>query len=225
MAASLWKGLVVGVFAAFALVGCATEVPDEDVDDGESVGTTDDELRSSPLDDKDMVEIPKPEGMPDAWKQPKSTGRFEQGGKCGPTALANMLRLHDIELSPEEADKAGVRWVVGTLQWQIDSYLKRNHRELGCRTSYPWNGAKALRNEIAAGRPVMVWYNTDGALTSHWVVAVGIRGSGSNEKVIVMSWGKYYEIPMKKLDDASKWVYGLRHPTVICSATTDNVVR
>ena len=33
------------------------------------------------------------------------------------------------------------------------------------------------------------------------------------------------EIPMKKLDDASKWVYGLRHPTVICEKKTDKIVR
>lgn len=214
-----------GALTALTLAACATETPSENVDDGDSVGATDDELRSAPLNDQDMVAIPTPEGLPEPWDQPDSSGWFGARGKCGPTAMANMLRLHGVELSPDEADKAGVHWLVGTLTWQINSYLKQNHPELQCRTSFPWNGAKALRGQLDEGRPVMVWFNTAGGWSSHWVTAVGHHGSGDAEKVIVMSWGRYYEIPMKKLDDSSKWVYGLRHPTVICEAQTGNVVR
>lgn len=223
MRARLLKRLFPVGLTALVLMACAAEPAEEPVDDGEAVGTTDDELRSAPLNDKDMVAIETPAGMPTPWEQPDSVGWFDERGKCGPTAMSNVLRLHGIELSPDDADKAGVHWYVGTLQWQIDWYLKRNYPDLDCKVSYPWNGAKALRGQLDAGKPVMVWFNTDGGWTSHWIVAVGHRGSGDAEKVVVMSWGKYYEIPMKKLDDASKWVYGLRHPTVICGKSTKNV--
>lgn len=221
MNASLLKGLVSAALAALVLSACATET---EQDDASSTDSTDDELRSAPLNDKDMVEIGTPPGMPTPWKQPDSDGWFGERGKCGPTALANDLKLYGIELSPEQADDAGVHWYVGTLQFQIDGYMEKQHPELGCRASYPWDGAKALRGQLDGGHPVMVWFNTDGGLQSHWVVAVGHHGAGADEKVIVMSWGRYYEIPMQKLDDASKWVYGLRHPTVICSKTTDKIV-
>lgn len=220
MAASLLKGFMVAAFAALALTACATE---EESD--EEFETTNDELRSQPLNDTDMVAIATPKDMPTPWKQPESEGRFDQRGKCGPTALANELRLFGIEKSPEDLDDDGVHFAIGTLQWQIEGWLKKNHPELGCKISYPWDGANALRKQLDAGHPVMVWFNTDGGFSSHWVTAVGHRGSGADEKVIVMSWGRYYEIPMKKLDDASKWVYGMRHPTVICAETTDKIVR
>lgn len=223
MRASLLKGLVTAALTALALSACSTET--DDADDTSDTGSTNDELRSAPLNDKDMVAIDTPAGMPTPWKQPDSEGWFGERGKCGPTALANELKLYGVEMSPDQADDAGVHWLVGTLQFQIDGYMKKHHPELGCRASYPWDGAKALRGQIDAGHPVMVWFNTDGGWSSHWVVAVGHHGSGDAEKVIVMSWGRYYEIPMKKLDDASKWVYGLRHPTVICEKTTDKVVR
>ena len=224
MAASLLKGLLAVSLAAFALTACATE-SDSDSDD-ENVGETNDELRSAPLGESDMVQIPTPANMPAVWKQPDSEGWRGARGKCGSTALANELRLYSIEKSPDELDDAGVHFVVGTLQWEIERWLKKNHPELGCRTSYPWDGAKALRGQLDAGHPVMVWFNLGGGtLESHWVTAVGHHGSGDDEKVVVMSWGRYYEIPMKKLDDASKWVYGMRHPTVICSEATDKIVR
>ena len=216
---SLLKGLLALAASAFAVSACATETgPDE-------VASTDDELRSQPLDDKDMVQIASPANMPVPWKQPDSEGWFDERGKCGPTALANELRLYGIEKSPDQLDDGGVHFVVGTLQWQIEDWLKRNHPDLGCRISYPWDGAKALRGQLDGGHPVMVWFNTDGGFSSHWVTAVGHRGTGADEKVIVMSWGRYYEIPMRKLDDASKWVYGMRHPTIICTRTTDKIAR
>lgn len=224
MSPSLFKSLLAAGVAALALSACATEsAPDEETSD--DVGATDDELRSAPLNDKDMVAIDTPANMPTPWKQPDSEGWFGERGKCGPTALANDLRLYGIELSPDDADNAGVHFLVGTLQWQIEDYLKKNHPELGCRISYPWDGAKALRGQLDGGHPVMVWFNTDGGFSSHWVTAVGHHGTGPDEKVTVMSWGRYYEIPMQKLDNASKWVYGLRHPTVICSKKTDKIVR
>jgi hypothetical protein len=114
-----------------------------------------------------------------------------------------------------------VHFLVGTLQFEIADYLKAHHPELGCRSSYPWDGANAIRGQLDGGHPVMVWFNTSGGdLSSHWVVAVAHHGSGADERVVVMSWGRYWEIPMAKLDNASKWVLGLRHPTVICNATS-----
>lgn len=42
---------------------------------------------------------------------------------------------------------------------------------------------------------MLVWYNTAGTFTSHWVTAVGTVGSGADERVIVMSWGALLQHP------------------------------
>ena len=195
--------------------GCADA---EDVDDETS--ETADELRSEPLGMSDMRRIAQPAGMPKPWDQPDSTGWFDERGKCGPTAVANTLRLYWIDVSPEEADRAGVHWAIGTMGRQIERYLVNHHPELGCSLEHPRDGAAFLRSEIAAGHPVMVWFNTEGGWSSHWVTAVGVVGKGADEDVIVMSWGRYYAIKMTKLVSAWRNVYGIRHPAVVCDART-----
>jgi len=209
--------LVSIAFAALAITACAAE---EDGGDEADMEATADQLQSSPLAESDMVRVRQPAGMPKPWDQPDSTGWFDERGKCGPTAVANTLKLYWIDVSPEEADRKGVHWVIGTMGRQIADYLQKYHPELGCTLEHPKDGAAFLRRELAGGHPVMVWYNTTGSLSSHWVTAVGTRGSGDAEKVVVMSWGRYYEISMKKLVDAWRNVYGIRHPSVVCDEKT-----
>jgi hypothetical protein len=52
------------------------------------------------------------------------------------------------------------------------------------------------------------------------VVAVGVIGSGAGERVVVMSWGRYYSITMDKLDAAWRNVDGIRRPSIVCAKKT-----
>lgn len=200
---------------ALALPACVAEEGSEPV-----VEETSDELRSAALDAAFMKKYPQPAGMPKPWDQPDSTGWFDERGKCGPTAVANLLKLYKINVSPQEADTDGVNWIVGTRGTQIRDYLEDYHPQLGCKIEHPTDGPAFLRSKLASGQPVLVWYNTSGFMQSHWVTAVGTVGSGANELVIVMSWGRYYSIPMAKLDEAWSNVYGLRRPSIVCNQST-----
>ncbi len=199
------------------LGACAAEEVDPADDPTDA---TEDELRGGSLASGDMRRIDTPAGMPTPWAQPDSTGWFDERGKCGPTALANTLRLYWIDLSPEQADRAGVHWHIGTLGRQIEGYLSTRHPELRCALEHPTHGASFLRTELSAGHPVMVWFNTQNTLSSHWVTAVGVRGRGAEEDVIVMSWGRYYAIRMRKLVAAWSNVYGIHNPAVVCRDRT-----
>lgn len=211
------------MLAVFTVTACASEEATEAEDDAAS---TEDELQSAPLSQRDMTKIKTPPGMPEPWDQPDSTGWLEERGKCGPTAVANTLRLYGIEVSPKDADRDGVHWVVGSRGINIEKYMHEKHPRLGCTLEHPKDGPAFLRSELAAGHPVMVWYNTaGGVLQSHWVTVVGIRGTGENERAIVMSWGGYYTIPMDKLDRAWRNVYWIRRPSIVCDARTSKIAR
>lgn len=210
------------VITATTLLACASDTPEAD---DNAATSTDEDLRSAPLGDSDMVPIATPGGMPKPWDQPDSTGYFEEHGKCGPTALANELLLYGISKTPETLYDQGVQFVVGTLPWEIEGWIQKYDQQLGCSIQYPADGSAEIRQQVDSGHPVMVWFNTEGGWSSHWVTVVGHHGTGANEFAVVMSWGRYYKIAMSKLDDASKWVYGLRHPRVECTTSTKLVVK
>lgn len=213
-------GLVMATLVATSVAACAAP-EDIEADEGSAGESTDDalKLQSAPLADSDMKRVATPAGMPKPYDQPDSTGLFDERGKCGPTAVANTLRLYWIDVTPQQADAGGVHWVIGTMGRQIESYLKRNFPELGCSLQHPKDGASFLRTQLDGGHPVMVWFNTEG-LSSHWVTAVGHKGTGDAEVVIVMSWGRYYAISMKKLVAAWDNVYGIHNPAVACTDKT-----
>lgn len=217
-----WHTLLACSLTAFAVTACGADAEDEDdnVVSGEEA-TSDEELRSSGFGNRDMIRIATPAGLPEAWDQPDTTGIFKQNGKCGPTAVANILRLYGIEVSPKEAEAKGVKWLIGSTIREVGGYFDKHQPALGCESEYPKDGAAFLRENLAAGRPVMVWYNIEGTfLGSHWVTAVGTRQSNGEEQVVVMSWGNYYAIPMDTFVEAWRLVYGLRHPAVVCDRTT-----
>lgn len=200
-------------FVAALLTACATEVDDE-----APAEATADELQSSPLPDGEMKAIPTPAGMPKPWDQPDSTGWFDERGKCGPTAVANVLKLYGINVSPDEADRDGVHWIVGSRGINVEGYFDAKFPNLHCSLEHPEDGPAFLRSQIKSGHPVMVWFNTGGSfLSSHWVTAVGLQGTGASERVVVMSWGRYYTISMSKLDAAWRNVYLIRRPSVVCT--------
>lgn len=204
-----------------ALVGCGVEQAED-----EETEATADALQSPPMAQSEMKKIPIPAGMPAAWEQPDSTGWFDERGKCGPTAVANTLRLYGKEVSPAQADHDGVNWLVGTRGINIEPYLQRQHPELNCTLEHPTDGPAFLRKSVDGGHPVMVWFNMSGGfLGSHWITVVGRRGAGANERAIVMSWGDYYEVPMSKLDAAWRNVYAIRRPSIVCAAKTTHIAR
>ncbi len=111
-----------------ATTGCATEDEEEKV---ESTASTADQLQSSPLDREEMKPIDTPRGMPTPWPQPDSSGIFDTKGKCGPTAVANTLKLYGIDdVSPEEADRDGVHWWIGTRPRDIEPEPLAVHPDL-----------------------------------------------------------------------------------------------
>lgn len=216
----MWRRLALTV-CILSVAACAA--PSEEP---EALGASEDALTSTPLRDADMKKIPRPAGMPAAWVQPDSTGWLEERGKCGPTAVANTLRLYGIEVSPQEADRNGVHWWVGSRGINVEAYMQEKHPQLGCTLEHPTDGKAFLRRELAAGHPVMVWYNAEGSfLASHWVTVVGLRGQGADELAIVMSWGSYYTIPLDKLDAAWRNVYWIRRPSVVCDVKTTHLAR
>lgn len=218
-----WLLRVLGVgVAALAITACAAPTEGDERTPEPEVEATEDaiEVQSAPLADGEMKRIPQPAGMPKPHEQPDSTGLFDERGKCGPTAVANTLKLYWVDVTPAQADQGGAHhWLIGTMGRQIASYLQNDHPELGCSLQHPLFGASFLRKQLSTGHPVMVWFNTSG-LGSHWVTAVGTQGTGDAEVVIVMSWGNYYSIPMKKLVGAWRNVYGIRNPAVVCTAKT-----
>lgn len=204
----------IGALAMGSATGCASE-QEEEIDDADSAMS----LQSAPIANGDMRKIARPAGMPLVYQQPDSTGWFDEKGKCGPTAVANTLRLYWIDVTPEQADKDGAHWIIGTMGRQIAGYMNNFHPELGCTLEHPDDGGPWLRKQLDTGHPVMVWFNTEG-FTSHWVVAVGHRGTGDKEVAVVMSWGNYYEINFKKFVEAWRNVYGIHNPSVVCKDTT-----
>ena len=212
---------VMGLVLA-SVSGCAAP-PEED--DSTIAADEASALTSPPLGESDMVPIGKPAGMPDVWGQPDAEGFLDARGKCGPTAVANVLRLYGIEVSPPEADRDGAHWYVGARDVDLLDYMQGHHAQLGCGIEHPANGGRFLRDSLATGRPVMIVFMFGNGLQSHWVAAVGRRGKGADEKIIVMSWGQYYTIPMAKLLASWRNVYGTRNTTVVCDATTSHIAR
>lgn len=213
-------------FAVAALIvatsaGCSAEASDPPPD--ESVDGTDAMTNARVLKESEMIRVAVPAGYPQPWDQPDSDGIFDEKGKCGPTAVANALKLYGRgNVSPEQAYEGGVQWVVGSLPVQLSGYLNRTQPDLHCAVTFPPDGPAFLRAAVATGRPVMVWYRTEG-MTSHWVTVAGIHGSGVSEGVVVMSWGRYYRINMQRFEQAWSNVYGFVRPSVVCGART-NVV-
>lgn len=203
--------------AASALTGCAADPGSEDStgETGEASSDT-----ATALAQSEMKPYATPAGLPKPWEQPDSTGLFEERGKCGPTAVANTLKLYAIDFSPIQADEAGVHSLVGTTALEIEAYLAMHHWDLDCSIQHPKNGPTFLRDNLSQGHPVMLVFMTGANMGSHWVTAVGTVGQGANEQVIVMSWGRYYAIPMQKLEAAWRNVYGLRRPSVVCTKPT-----
>ncbi len=216
-----------GCLSLVAILSLAACSGADDPPQDEEAGATADELQSPALAESDMKRIKAPAGMPVPWDQPDSTGLFDERGKCGPTAVANALKLYGIStVSPAKADADGVHWWIGSRGINIEAYLHDKQPQLGCTLEHPEEGPGFLRAHVDAGHPVMVWFNMSGGfLGSHWVTVVGHRGAGAAEVAIVMSWGAYYTIPMSKLDAAWRNVYAIRRPSVVCRAQTQLIAR
>lgn len=201
------------------VAGCAVAEEDEGTS-GDAIGTSEDATTAAAkgLKSSEMKAIATPRGLPRAWPQPDSDGWFDERGKCGPTAVANLLRLYGKDgISPDAAYDAGVRWWVGSRPVDLGGYLDRKHAGLGCRITFAPDGPALLRAATATERPVLAWFRTEG-LSSHWVAVADVRGAGPTEEVVLLSWGRYYAVPMTRFAEAWDSVYGFRNPAIVCAA-------
>jgi hypothetical protein len=203
---------LVGLGATTTLTGCTTETGDDEelVDD---LGTDDADLSS--FSSKNFIRIKTPAGMPAAWVQPASRGWFDEKGMCGPTSVANTLRLYGIEKSPTDIYEDGARSLIGTLPGAMEKYLDRHHADLKCSRGAAPGGEDFLIASVRAGRPVNVLLGPFNGAGAHWVTIVGMNLRGPEPEFILMTWGRYYKVASSKL-----MPYWFNHMQVSCERTS-----
>ncbi len=228
MKISLVARLLMCLLAAAPLAACAGE--EEEVSEGDDEVPAEaraDGLSSASLAGADILRITHPlASAPATWPQPASEGWFDEKGKCGQTATANLLRHYGTEIAPQTLYEQGVYSLIGTRGTVIRNYLQSTHPDLGCRIEHPTDGPDFLKMQLAAKRPVMVLYKTDWK-NSHWVTAVATTKSkgifNGDEAVIVQSDGSYYAYRMSGFDAAWRNVYGLRRPSIVCNKASTKI--
>ncbi len=161
-----------------------------------------------------------PRNAPSVWPQPPSEGLFGQYGYCGATAAANTLAWYGPRVSPRQAIDNGCWSAIGTTPSHLAQYMQNNHGDLGCSYErFDRNGDALgyLKSLLTAGRMVMIQYMV-GRLNAHWVPVVGVRGRGTNTRLVVMSDGGYYTAEWEKMKEAWKNGWGGPFPHVVCNA-------
>jgi hypothetical protein len=187
-----WGSGILAIVAAASSMGCNQASEDaDDTDDGVAGGESAFTASSS-----DFHFVTRPAGMPEAWQQPDSEGEFNRYGKCGQTAIANMLRLNSLELSPKEIFDGGVRSLIGLFPSEMEKYFTAATPQLN-----PKNGhgdseepLQTLKDHLTKKHAVAIVMGVDG-LNAHWVNVVGIRGESSPDpRLVIQTWGRYAEL-------------------------------
>jgi hypothetical protein len=156
------------------------------------------------------------------WPQPPDEGWFGQYGYCGPTAVANLLRLHGIEKSPRTAIDQGCWSFIGTSPGVMVRYLQREHPSLDCdHRVVPGNAnpLDVLRVLLDADHPPIILFG-NGGLKSHWVVVTGVSVDKRGTWVEYMSEGDFVASRWTDLQPRWESVYGFRYPLIACAATS-----
>jgi len=153
------------------------------------------------------------------WEQPPDEGWFGQYGYCGPTAVANLLRLYGIEKSPRTAIDEGCWSYVGTTPGTMQRYLRREHGDLGCdrRVVGGLDPLEVLRVLLDADHPPIVLFK-NGRLMGHWVVVIGVSVDARGAWVEYMEDGAYHKSSWAELEPRWSSVYGMRYPLIACAA-------
>jgi hypothetical protein len=149
-----------------ALVGCADEQATLD----EQAETVSDNME---IESKDFVRIATPRGMPRAWVQPPSKGWLGERGMCGPTALANTLRLFGIEKSPETVYQEGGHSIVGTTPHKMEAFMSEHHEALRCDSARIDDGKALLLSALRNKHVVNILLSGLDGFGMHWVTVVG----------------------------------------------------
>jgi hypothetical protein len=159
---------------------------------------------------------------PKVWDQPASTGVVEQNGYCGAAAAANLFRWYGREVSPHDAIARGCWSYVGTMAETLGSFVERDQPDLGCRYEKLPGVSDPLawvRSRLTEGKPIIVQFMT-GGLNAHWVTVVGVFGKGADPKLILTSWGRYYEAQWSGFEDAWRNAWGGPFPHITCDAVS-----
>lgn len=165
------------------LTGCAAETAEADVADA-----------NMEIESKDFKPVSAPKGMPAVWAQPDSRGWFGEKGMCGPTAVANTLRLLGMEKSPTSIYEEGAHSLIGLTPNAMEAYMTKHYASLGCDAETVDTGKPLLLRLLRAKRPVNVLLSGLDGVNAHWVTVVGARSPKAKTVFTVMSWGRYYEI-------------------------------
>jgi hypothetical protein len=166
--------------------------------------------------DVPLKEIDKPDPkLPDAWNHPESS---TLDGKCGITGVCNMLRLYGIEKEPKDIDKSEYRSVGPGLrvrQFRDDlNELSPDKKFTRGTIDNDADALKTLKGFIDDGKPVAIQYMT-GRTNAHWVVVTGITEGKDGPELQLQSWGKYYQVPFKDIQDQWKRGWGGDYPYVV----------
>lgn len=179
-------------------------------------------------DDVKLTQVAKPSGLPDAWKHPDDTSLLD--GKCGLTAVSNLLRLYKIEVDPASIDESRFRsWGPGLRRDKFAEDMNELAKELEFESRNLEDDTDALsrlERYIAEGKPVAIMYMTNKeapSVEAHWIVVVAIRRTSDqprNPKLVVQSWGKYHEVEWNEISGAWKRGYGGSYPHVVGKAAS-----
>ncbi|MBL8871499.1 MAG: hypothetical protein JNK90_17115 [Planctomycetaceae bacterium] len=169
-----------------------------------------------------LIRTEKPKGFPDAWDHPQDTSLLD--GKCGLTAVSNLLRLYGIEVDPKDIDQAKYRsWGPGLRRDKFAEDMNVLAEGKGFESKCIEEGVDALgvvESYLADGKPFAIMYMTNKkspSVEAHWVVVVAILPSEEpkNPKLIVQSWGEYHEVEWNEIAGSWKRGYGGDYPHVV----------
>lgn len=168
--------------------------------------------RAEKVPEPKLVPVAKPGSRwPDPWEQPGGT---LLDGKCGLTAVSNMLRLYGKEVSPKSIDKSTYRsWGPGLRRDKFAEDMNRlsKSKSFESRAIKKGDALGTLRGHLDAGRPVAIMYMT-GRVSAHWVVVCKVEADGS---LIVQSWGRYYRVAWSEIQGPWRRGYGGDYPHVV----------
>jgi hypothetical protein len=199
---ALWPLLVVSTLViAPAVSGCSGDDPA----DGQPADTT----SESAIEPEDYRTFKAPSSWPSPWKMPEATGIAGAEGKCGSTALANLLKFLPGEKSPTPAELAelGAKDWIGTAPWTMKDVLHDvgSKRGLSGCGAFILGGSDAdawawLNGSLRNGSPFVALIDYS-FLKLHYVTVVG----ATEQDVIIMDEG-YFKL--KKSIFMNAW----RHP-------------
>ena len=163
-----------------------------------------------------LTPIAKPDpSLPDVWDQPDGT---KMDGKCGITAVSNMLRFYGIKKDPKDIDKPEYRsWGPGLRRDKLAEDLESlSDKGFSSKNIEDDDPLEVLRGHIRSGKPVAIQYMThyETSTEAHWVVVVDIS-DGEDPYLTVQSGGRYQKVRWSDIKDPWRRGYGGPYPYVV----------